>query len=84
MKAKILTDSNNLLTMFRLGAIEGELVDTNNFNSLFSSSIDDKDLGILIITRSVYNSNRVKIDDFRKDNSTPLIVTIDGWKDKIC
>lgn len=84
MKAKILTDSNNLLTMFRLGAIEGELVDTNNFNSLFSSSIDDKELGILIITRSVYNSNRVKIDDFRKDNSTPLIVTIDGWKDKIC
>lgn len=84
MKAKILTDSNNLLTMFRLGAIEGELVDTNNFNSLFNSSIDDKDLGILIITRSVYNANRVKIDDFRKDNSTPLIVTIDGWKDKIC
>lgn len=78
MKAKILTDSNNLLTMFRLGAIEGELVDTNNFNSLFNSSIADKDLGILIITRSVYNSNRVKIDDFRKDNSTPLIVTIDS------
>lgn len=54
MKAKILTDSNNLLTMFRLGAIEGELVDSNNFNSIFNEAVGDDDLGILIITKTVY------------------------------
>ncbi len=84
MKAKILTDSNNLLTMFRLGSIEGDLVDSNNFNSIFDKTIDDNDLGILIITKTVYDKNKLKIDDFRKDNTMPLIVTIDGWKDKIC
>ena len=77
MKAKILTDSNNLLTMFRLGAIDGELVNTNNFNLIFNKSVENKNLGILIITRSVYNKNRLKIDDFRKVNTMPLIVTID-------
>lgn len=84
MKAKILTDSNSLLTMFRLGAIEGELVSTNNFEKVFDKSISDDNLAILIITRSVYQKNSNKIDNFRKDNSMPLIVTIDGWKDKIC
>lgn len=54
MKAKILTDSNSLLTMFRLGAIEGELVSTNNFEKVFDKSIDDENLAILIVTRSVY------------------------------
>lgn len=78
MKAKILTDSNNLLTMFRLGSIEGDLVDSNNFNSIFDKTIDDNDLGILIITKTVYDKNKLKIDDFRKDNTMPLIVTIDG------
>lgn len=83
MKAKILTDSNNLLTMFRLGSIEGEIVD-NNFDSIFTNSVGDKELGILIITKSVYKTNRLRIDDYRKENTMPLIVTIDGWKDKIC
>lgn len=81
MKAKILTDSNNLLTMFRLGAIEGELVKSNNFNLIFDKSVEDSNLAILIITRSVYDKNKLKIDDFRKKNTRPLIVTIDGWKD---
>ena len=84
MKAKILTDSNNLLTMFRLGAIEGELVDSKNFDLIFNKSVEDVDLGILIITRSVYDKNKIEIDDYRKINTMPLIVTIDGWKDKIC
>lgn len=84
MKAKILTDSNNLLTMFRLGAIEGELIDSSNFNLNFEKSVEDSKLAILIITRNVYNNNKIKIEDYRKENSSPLIVTIDGWKDKIC
>lgn len=84
MKAKILTDSNNLLTMFRLGAIEGELIGSSNFNLNFEKSVEDSKLAILIITRKVYNNNKIKIEDYRKENSSPLIVTIDGWKDKIC
>lgn len=84
MKAKILTDSNNLLTMFILGAIEGELIDSSNFNLNFEKSVEDSKLAILIITRKVYNNNKIKIEDYRKENSSPLIVTIDGWKDKIC
>lgn len=78
MKAKILTDSNNLLTMFRLGAIEGELIDSSNFNLNFEKSVEDSKLAILIITRNVYNNNKIKIEDYRKENSSPLIVTIDG------
>lgn len=78
MKAKILTDSNNLLTMFRFGAIEGELVKSNNFNLIFDESVEDSNLAILIITRSVYDKNKLKLDDFRKENTWPLIVTIDG------
>lgn len=78
MKAKILTNSNNLLTMFRLGAIEGDLVDSNNFNLIFNKVTEDEDLGILIITSTVYEANKLKIDNFRKENTMPLIVTIDG------
>lgn len=84
MKAKILTDSNSLLTMFRLGAIEGELVNPDTFEMIFEKSINDKNLAILIITKTVYKKYVEKIDDFRKENSMPLIVTIDGWKDGIC
>ena len=84
MKAKILTDSNSLLTMFRLGAIEGELISDNNFENTFDKSVNDQSLAILIITKSVYMRNNIKIDDFRKENSEPLIVIIDGWKDEIC
>ena len=78
MKAKILTDSNSLLTMFRLGAIEGELISDNNFENTFDKSVNDESMAILIITKSVYMRNNIKIDNFRKDNSMPLIVTIDG------
>lgn len=84
MKAKILTDSNSLLTMFRLGAIEGELISDNNFENTFDKSVNDESMAILIITKSVYMRNNIKIDDFRKENSEPLIVIIDGWKDEIC
>nr|WP_072537325.1 V-type ATP synthase subunit F [Anaerococcus mediterraneensis] len=78
MKAKILTDSNSLLTMFRLGAIEGELISDNNFENTFDKSVNDESMAILIITKSVYMRNNIKIDDFRKENSEPLIVIIDG------
>ena len=61
MKAKILTDSNNLLTMFRLGAIEASLVDENNFEEEFRNSYKDENLAILIITRSVYNLSLIHI-----------------------
>ncbi len=84
MKAKILTDSNSLLTMFRLGAIEGELISNSNFEKTFNKSVDDQNLAILIITKSVYKKNNIKIDNFRKENSKPLIVIIDSWKDDIC
>lgn len=78
MKAKILTDSNSLLTMFRLGAIEGELISNSNFEKTFNKSVDDQNLAILIITKSVYKKNNIKIDNFRKENSKPLIVIIDS------
>lgn len=78
MKAKILTDSNSLLTMFRFGAIEGELVNPSNFEKSFDNSVIDENLAILIVTKSVYGKNNVKIDNFRKNNSMPLIVIIDG------
>ncbi len=84
MKAKILTDSNNLLTMFRLGAIEASLVDENNFEEEFRNSYKDENLAILIITRSVYNKNNNRIDNYRRDYTMPLIVIIDGWKDWLC
>lgn len=78
MKAKILTDSNNLLTMFRLGAIEASLVDENNFEEEFRNSYKDENLAILIITRSVYDKNNNRIDNYRRDYTMPLIVIIDG------
>ncbi len=84
MKAKILTDSNNLLTMFRLGAIEASLVDENNFEEEFRNSYKDENLAILIITRAVYNKNNNRIDNYRRDYTMPLIVIIDGWKDWLC
>ncbi|WP_296114015.1 V-type ATP synthase subunit F [uncultured Anaerococcus sp.] len=78
MKAKILTNSNSLLTMFRLGAIEGELVNSKNFDEVFNNSVSDDNLAILIITKSVYKDNKMQIKNFRKDRSMPLIVIIDG------
>lgn len=78
MKAKILTNSNSLLTMFRLGAIEGELVNSKNFDEVFNYSVSDDNLAILIITKSVYKDNKMQIKNFRKDRSMPLIVIIDG------
>ena len=77
MKAKILTNSNSKLTMFRLGAVDGELVEDNDFDEKFILSTKEENLAILIITRSLYDNHALLVDDFRKDNVKPLIVIID-------
>ncbi|MDD7305950.1 MAG: V-type ATP synthase subunit F [Peptoniphilaceae bacterium] len=78
MKAKIITDNNSLLLGFRLGGITGELItDKTLLAETFYKFSKEKDLALIIFTKSSYNPISELVEDFREHHTTPLIVVLD-------
>lgn len=79
MKAKILTNDPSLITMFRLGSIEGSFADDyQKAKDEFAKACKEDDLAVLIITKSTEKLIAKEIDAHRLSENMPLIVIIDG------
>lgn len=78
MKAKILTNEDSLLTMFRLGGIETSKFADDNFEEVFRRSVADDNLAVLILDNDSYIKAKGLVDSYRLKNSRPLIVIIGG------
>ena len=79
MKAKILTNDPSLIVMFRLGSIEGRLVNNpEEMDQEFRASIKDEDLAVLILTTTTKSWIEKEVRAHRESESIPLIVVIDG------
>ena len=79
MKAKILTNDPSLIVMFRLGSIEGKLVDNpDQMEEEFKKAIKDQDLAVLILTKTTKSWIKGQVKAHRQSQSVPLIVVIDG------
>ena len=71
--------------MFRLGAIETEQVEDLSYSlEIFDKSVADNELAVLILSKQVYNSISARVENYRENESKPLIVVIDGWLEEIC
>lgn len=78
MKAKIITDNNSLLLGFRLGGITGELItDKDLLLETFTQVSKEKDLALIIFTKSSYEPIKETVENFRQHHTTPLIVVLD-------
>ncbi|MCI5972323.1 MAG: V-type ATP synthase subunit F [Anaerococcus sp.] len=79
MKAKLISNDPSLNLMFRLGGIEIEQVDRIEESlSKFKTSVNDDNLAVLILSRTIYNNISKDVDYYRENKSEPLIVVIDG------
>lgn len=79
MKAKILTNDPSLIVMFRLGSIEGTLVNNSSDMALeFKEAIKDDNLAVLILTTTTKSWIEKEVRAHRESESVPLIVVIDG------
>lgn len=78
MKAKIITDNNSLLLGFRLGGITGELItDKDLLSETFAKFSKEKDVALIILSKSTYNPIKEEVENFREHHTTPLIVVLD-------
>lgn len=85
MKAKLISNDPSLNLMFRLGAIETEQVEDLSYSlEIFDKSVKDNELAVLILSKQVYNSISTRVENYRENESKPLIVVIDGWLEEIC
>lgn len=79
MKAKLISKDPSLNLMFRLGAIETEQVEDLSYSlEIFDKSVADNELAVLILSKQVYNSISTRVENYRENESKPLIVVIDG------
>lgn len=79
MKAKILANDSDLIVMFRLGSIEGEMIENvDDAREKFISSINDQNLAVLILTKSIKSLIETEVNEHQQSEKTPLIVVIDG------
>lgn len=79
MKAKLIANDSKLLTMFRLGGIEGsEVHDKDAARTLFNEALKQDDLAVLILTTTVNAYLDQELKEHRSTGATPLVVVIDG------
>lgn len=78
MKAKIITNDISLLLGFRLGGIEGVIVEKENeISENFQKLAKEKDLALIIFSKFCYEKIKKEVEDYRVDNATPLVVVLD-------
>lgn len=78
MKAKIITNDISFLLGFRLGGIDGQIVENKEeISSTFKNFTKEKDLALIIFSRQCYEEVKEEVENYRVDNTTPLVVVLD-------
>lgn len=76
MKTYVLTDYYDMLVGFRLAGIEGEFVKTENALEVMKEKMKDKNLGALIITRSILKAHEEEILELKLKSKHVMITAV--------
>lgn len=86
MKSILISDNRDTIIGLRLANIEGVLAQTKDeINMHFKNAVEDKEIGIIIITEKIFEDMKEQVLELKRSGSTQLIVTIPdrtGLKDK--
>jgi V/A-type H+-transporting ATPase subunit F len=77
MKMYLLSDDIDTLTGMRLAGVEGYMIHGKaEFEEKLSSVMEDREIGVLLISRALYGEHSEIIDEIKLSTSLPLIVNI--------
>lgn len=77
MKMFLIAEHTDTFTGMRLAGIDGIIVhDKASFKEAFENALEDRDLGILLITDNLSNENSDLIIEKKLNLRTPLILSI--------
>ena len=86
MKSLLISDDKDIIVGLRLSGISGVLAENpEEINQIFDKAVSHIDIGIIILTETVFDTIKEKVLDIKKNKSTPLMVTIPdrgGLRDK--
>ena len=77
MKMFVIAEHTDTFTGLRLAGVDGTIVhDRAAFKEAFDRALEDKELGILLITDNLFSENSEMIIDKKLHLKTPLILSI--------
>lgn len=77
MKMYLISENIDTYTGMRLAGVDGIIVnDSASFKEAFEGALEDKELGILLISDSLFAANSDMIIDKKLNLRTPLILSI--------
>lgn len=78
MKANIISKDMSLVLGFRLGGIDGNLIENNDqILKDFIQYSNDRDTALIIFSRDCYDFIKEEVESFRQIKDRPLIVVLD-------
>lgn len=77
MKIFCISDSQDISVGLKLSGINSvTLTSKNDVLTKIDDLLAVKDIGVLVVTKNIYNIAKDKLDDIKLDQKFPLIVTI--------
>ena len=76
MKIYFLTQNQELEIGLKLAGCDGLLVDKNNVDKSIDEVLKNEDIGILVISKYLYDAVKEKVDNIRLNKKLPLITII--------
>ena len=77
MKIYCITENNDLEVGLKLAGCEGiTLHENDNLEEKIDEVVKNKEIGILVVSKGIYNKAKEKIDDIRINRKMPLITII--------
>ena len=78
MKIYCLTENQDLEIGLKLAGCDGEAATTENISEKIDKIIKQENIGILLISKSLYNAQKEKIENIRRSKKLPLITILDS------
>ena len=77
MKIYCITENNDLEVGLKLAGCEGiTLQENDNLEEKIDEVVKNKEIGILVVSKGIYNKAKEKINDIRINRKMPLITII--------
>lgn len=76
MKIYFLTQNQELEIGLKLAGCDGLLVSENNISEKIDEAIKKENIGILLISKNLYEQAKEKIENIRANQKLPLITII--------
>lgn len=77
MKIYCITENNDLEVGLKLAGCDGiTLQEEDNIEEKIDEVVKNKEIGILVISKNIYNQARERVDEIRVNKKLPLITII--------